>query len=272
MNSRLKIVQELSNRAIFRVTGDDAERYLNGQVSQDVSLASETAAVYSIVANFKGKLEGDFYIRRYKGDLLIDTSECQRESLFLRLDKYLIADDAEIVDVSEEFHLYHALEDSGQDHPNWECDRYGVMGVDYLLPASENLPLDNEDFDWEHLRISNKVPRWGKELDENTLPPEAGLESRAISYTKGCYTGQEVISRMKSAGKTNRHLVQFILDKKMQTPNELFISSDAEGKAGATLTSICEHDGKWLGLGYRTRRAEAVTSFYDAEGNVANVV
>ncbi len=272
MNSLPNTIQNLTNRAIFRIFGNDAERYLNGQVSQDVRLASETAAIYSIVANFKGKMEGDFYIRRFEGSLLIDTSECQRESLFLRLDKYLIADDAEIVDVSDEFNLYHILGDTGHDYPSWECNRYGVIGTDYLLPASENLPLGDEDFDWDHLRISNRIPQWGNELDEDTLPPEARVESRAVSYTKGCYTGQEVISRMKSSGKTNRHLVQFTFDKEIKVPCELFISSDTDRKSGASVTSICAHDDKWIGLGYRTRKAEAIISFYDADENIATVV
>ncbi len=138
MNKPLNLLQNLSDRAIFRVTGNDAERYLNGQVSQDVKLASESAAVYSIVANFKGKLEGDFFVRRHQGDLLIDTCESQRESLFSRLDKYLIADDAEIVDVSDEYHFCHVIGSCEHEfsHPNWECNRYGEDGTDYLLPAS----------------------------------------------------------------------------------------------------------------------------------------
>ncbi len=274
MNTPLNIIQDLSDRAIFRVTGNDAERYLNGQVSQDVKLASESAAVYSIVANFKGKLEGDFFVRRHQGDLLIDTCESQRESLFSRLDKYLIADDAEIVDVSDEYHFCHVIGSCEHEfsHPNWECNRYGEDGTDYLLPASENLPVAIGHLEFEQLRISNKIPRWGNELDGNTLPPEAGLESRAISYTKGCYTGQEVISRMKSAGKTNRHLVGIRSKVEMRTPQNLSVAVGDEGKPAAIVTSSCEIDGKWIGLGYRTRKAETVSEFFDADGNVFTII
>lgn len=277
MTSLINNTIALADRAMFKVTGSDAERYLNGQVSQDVSLASENDALYSIVASFKGKLEGDFYIRRYKGDFLIDTCGSQRDSLLARLDKYLIADDAEISDVSTEFIIYHSLTDysltdSEHMYPQWKCNRYGTVGVDYLIPAEESLPLGNMDFDWELERISNKIPLWGKELDENVLPAEAGLESRAISFSKGCYTGQEVISRMKSAGKVNCHLVGFTLDTKIQVPSELYASAEAEGKPGATITSICEYTGFWIGLGYRTRKAEMVNLFYDARGNKANVL
>ena len=274
MKKPQNILQSLSDRAIFRVTGNDAERYLNGQVSQDVRLASENLAVYSIVANFRGKMEGDFYVRRYQGDLLIDTCKSQRESLFLRLDKYLIADDAEIVDVSDEYHFCHMIGNCEYEfsHPSWECYRYGESGTDYLLPVSENLPKATGDLEFEQLRISNRIPLWGNELDGNTLPPEASLESRAVSYTKGCYTGQEVISRMKSAGKTNRHLVGIRSEVEMITPLNLSVAVGDEGKPAAIVTSACEIDGNWIGLGYRTRKAAAISEFFDADGNVFTMI
>ena len=61
----------------------------------------------------------------------------------------------------------------------------------------------------ETLRIEAGVPRWGAELNEDTLPPEAGLDRAAIDYHKGCYIGQEVISRIKSVGHVNRSLTGF---------------------------------------------------------------
>lgn len=276
MNTTPNLLQNLSNRAIFKITGEDAERYLNGQISQDTRLASDKLAVYSIVANFKGKLEGDFFVRRFMDDLLVDTCGSQRESLFARLDKYLIADDAEIIDVSDEYHFCHVIGkcDHAFSQAFWECNRYGVMGKDYLFLASENLPLAiaDADIEFERLRISNKIPQWGKELDGDTLPPEAGLEARAISYTKGCYTGQEVISRMKSSGKTNRHLVMFSSDIEINPPLNLSITIGGVGKPAAVVTSACEITGKWIGLGYRTRKAEAVQDFHDAEGNLFLII
>lgn len=265
--------QHLSNRAIFRVTGNDAIRYINGQVSQDVNLASSELAVYSIVASFKGKVQGDFYLRIYDGELLIDACESQRESLLMRLDKYLIADDAEITDVSDEYQLYHVVgnaDDALVSHSlaSWDCARYGLAGKDYLCEKAYLYGSADSSEAWESYRISQQIPNWENELDQDILPPEAGLEERAISYTKGCYTGQEVISRMKSAGKTNRHLVGFSFDHAVETPLELFTEVGAEGKAQATITSACPSDSNgYIGLGYRTRKSEAISVFYDRDGN-----
>ena len=278
MNTRQPSIQHLSNRTIFRVTGSDAIRYINGQVSQDASLASHELAVYSIVADFKGKVQGDLYLRLYNGELLIDTSESQRESLLIRLDKYLIADDAEIEDITDEFELYHIIGDEQQDLTvnalaNWNCDRYGVNGKDYLCGKTYLYDQTDSHETWEAFRVSQQIPNWDNELNLNLLPPEAGLEDRAISYTKGCYTGQEVISRMKSAGKTNRHLVKFRFEKEIAVPLELYCDPKAEGKVQATITSSCKtNSNDYIGLGFRARKSEAVNTFYDTEGNTYQVL
>ena len=94
-----------------------------------------------------------------------------------------------------------------------ESARFGPSGVDLWFPASQMAlmreRLKNELIDaeaLENLRIELGIARWGSELSENVIPNEAMLDKRAISYTKGCYLGQEVISRIKSLGHVNRHL------------------------------------------------------------------
>ncbi len=277
MNTTPLTIQHLSNRSIFRVTGNDAIRYINGQVSQDVTLASTELAVYSIVASFKGKVQGDFYLRIHDGSLLVDACEAQRESLLMRLDKYLIADDAEIEDVSDEYQLYHTLGAANDTVAanalgSWECSRYGEAGKDYLCEKTYLYDSADSSEAWENYRISQQTPNWENELNQDILPPEAGIEERAISYNKGCYTGQEVISRMKSAGKTNRHIVGFHFSNKIETPLELYTEAGAEGKAQATITSACPSETiGYIGLGYRTRKSEAISTFYDRDGNTYSV-
>ena len=278
MNIEQPSTQYLSNRAIFRVTGSDSIRYINGQVSQDASLASDELAVYSIVANFKGKVQGDFFLRMYDGDLLIDTSESQRESLLIRLDKYLIADDAEIEDITDQFKFFHVLGNentnlSSHSLADWNCDRYGTTGKDYLCEKKFLCEFTDSEESWERFRISRQIPCWDNELSLDLLPPEAGIEKRAISYNKGCYTGQEVISRMKSAGKTNRHLAGFSFKNKVDLPLELFADVNAEGKAQATITSSCVTDiNHYIGLGFRTRKSADISTFYDTKGNMYQVI
>ena len=247
------------DRAIFKLTGADAARYLNGQCSQDVSLATDSTAVYAVVSNFKGKLEGDCYLRRHEGAIFIDTAAELREDLFMRLDRYIIADDAELIDVTDEFDLVHTISENG----TWSVNRFGQDGSDSLVAKGSATGTLSSD-DLEKSRISHAIPAWGAELDNDTLPPEAALESRAVSYTKGCYTGQEVISRMKSSGKTNRHLVLLSLDKALPTGTPLLCEGATAEKPAGVITSVCEIDGKQIALAYRKRKFQDITKFDNA--------
>ena len=180
----------------------------------------------------------------------------------MRLDRYIIADDAELSDITDSFDILHTIE--GKIKNSWSTQRFGQNGVDQLLAkgTAVDTTLDAEEI--KKSRISHKVPAWGAELDNETLPPEAALEQRAISYTKGCYTGQEVISRMRSAGKTNRHLVLLELECPMPIGSALLCEGATEEKPAGTITSICEIDGKQIALAYRKRKFQDQTAFTNA--------
>jgi folate-binding protein YgfZ len=218
---------DLSRRTKFRITGADRVRFLNGQVSNDMRLASPCAAVYSCVMTIKGKMCADAFIHAAAAALFLDAEPEVRESLAARLEKYIIADDVTLEDVSDDFGLLHLFpfpaDPAGGGGPlapiagvnGVSAMRYGVPGIDFWGPpaAIQNVrgqllagfPL-LDDTVLESRRILAGVPKWGVELDENTMPAEAGLEERAVSYTKGCYIGQEVVSRVRSVGHVNRQL------------------------------------------------------------------
>jgi tRNA-modifying protein YgfZ len=137
-----------------------------------------------------------------------------------------------------------------------ESERFGRAGFDLLLPGSlrhlvpellKEDPVSDETV--ECLRIAQGVPAWGAELSENVLPPEVGLDRDAISYTKGCYVGQEVISRIKSIGHVNRQLVgvQLVEGPSFAVGDEIV---NAAGKGIGRLTSVCFQADKqrWIGL------------------------
>jgi folate-binding protein YgfZ len=223
---------DLSRRAKFRITGADRVRFLNGQVSNDVRLASPHAAVYSCVMTIKGKMCADAFIHDGGDALFLDAEPEVREALAARLERYIIADDVTLEDVTDDFGLWHLFPFTGDaagagkilgfaagsataGAHGVSSIRYGQPGIDIWgakddretlrtqLLMSHRL-LDDETL--ERRRILAGVPKWGAELDENTMPAEAGLEERAVSYTKGCYIGQEVVSRVRSVGHVNRQL------------------------------------------------------------------
>jgi len=205
----------LSPRAIWRLTGPDALRYLNGQVTNDVTKLAEGQACYAAVCTAKGRMEGDVHITRNGGDFYLDS----QASLGARLEKYLIADDAVFEDISDLWSLSHVFGATPPPVPETGFvipqARFGIPGHDVWIPSSGAVvvggSVDAETL--ETLRLENGVPVWGAELTANTLPPEGGpYLLRAISYTKGCYVGQETIARLKSVGHVNRTLVMLKSD------------------------------------------------------------
>ena len=204
----------LTGQSLWRLSGPDRIRYLNGQVTTDVAALPEGQARLAAVCTAKGRMEGAVHIAAQGEALFLDADPELRESLGARLEKYLIADDALFEDISEQWSLSHVF-GSAPPPPlvtgfSVRHDRYGLPGHDVWIPGSGAVVVGDsvDDELVETLRLENEVPRWGAELTAQTLPPEAGpVMLDAISYTKGCYVGQETIARLKSVGHVNRTLV-----------------------------------------------------------------
>ncbi len=210
---------DLTSQVRLRLTGADRVRYLNGQVTNDIRKISGDRILWAGVTNHKGKLEA--LVAIHEGpteDILVDGPEALRDFLPLRLEKYIIADEVELTDVTETTCQFHCLgkcpelppgcrKISAQrlGEPGW--DVWGPMELrETLASLSPTLPAELA----EQLRIERGIPGWETELARDILLPEAGLEAWTVDYHKGCYIGQEVISRMKSAGKVNRKLERLI--------------------------------------------------------------
>jgi folate-binding protein YgfZ len=271
---------DLSDRAKFRITGQDRIRFLNGQLTNDILSLRPGATICACALTAKGKLCADLFVAATNAIHYLDSDSTLRESLAARLEKYIIADDVALEDVTEEFGLFHltdakstlALE--GIDLFQSECTRFAMPGLDLWFPAQQSalirarlneVPIDAEAA--ENLRIEQGTPRWGSELSENVLPNEAGLDKRAISYTKGCYLGQEVISRIKSLGHVNRHLRGLLPagDVFLEGGDKL-VGTDEAGKEIGFITSVGRSRSlnRAIALGY-VRRG------FDAPGSILQV-
>ena len=237
-------VADLSDRVKLRLTGEDRVRYLNGQITANVVCIKAGEARPACVTTAKGRLCADVFVHATDDALLVDAVASVRETLPPRLERYIISDDATLEDVSDEMRLVHLL-GAPNERVGVRANRFGRPGLDlWLAPeefektwaelSSAFCVLDEPLL--ESLRIEAGVPRWGRELDENTLPPEAGLERTHIDYDKGCYIGQEVISRLKSVGHVNRRLVGFVADQELAPGLRLF-APGGDGPEIGVLTS-----------------------------------
>lgn len=246
-------------RCLFSFKGPDAERYLNGQLTQDVRGLS-TSAVASCVTDAKGRLQAFVHAFRGEDDAIwIEGPAELEEELETRLTRYLIADDVEVENLSGRWQLLHLIDlDPSATLPSGlvrRCSRIGSDGTDLWLPTGERpelAPISAAEA--ETRRIGARIPAWGSELTPGMLPPEAGLDRTAISYHKGCYIGQEVLSRIKTAGRLNRRLAAFLVDPDA-VAGDLLVNSD---RPAGQLTSVApwpNEGGTRAALGYLDKSA-----------------
>jgi folate-binding protein YgfZ len=259
---------DLSKRAKFRITGADRLRFLNGQITNDLRKASEASAIEACILTAKGKTDAHIYISASEDSFLVDAAADLREALKVRLERYVIADDVQIEDISDQFSLFHAL---SQQPPTLEngrivsVRRFAEPGWDVWGDAAQHrVSLEELSSRWalcdfeaaEVMRIEQGIPRWGGELTNDIIPIEANLEQRAIDYQKGCYIGQEVISRIKMSGQTNKRLCGLIsLDNLPLQPGMKLTAPSAAGKEAGWITSATgsKRIGKEIALAYVKR-------------------
>lgn len=270
---------DLSASAKFRITGTDRTRFLNGQITNDLRNASETVALEACVLNAKGKLNAHIFIAPLGESFLVDAEPELREPLRTRLERYVIADDIQIEDVTDEFSLFHVL---GEESPRLEASR--IVSVQRLAtpgwdiwsaPARHDALRDQlsltcvfiDSAAAEVMRIEQGLPRWGRELTDDIIPIEANVERRTIDYEKGCYIGQEVISRMKMSGQTNKRLCGLVsLNNAPLQPGMKLVAPSASGREAGWITSAThsERVGKQIALGYVKRGFNSVGTTLDA--------
>jgi folate-binding protein YgfZ len=207
--------------AILRVRGPDANTYLQGQFTQDLKLA-ETGPIYGLWLDQKGKVLADSHILRLgDNDFIVASFSGPAAPLLARLDSYLIADEVELHDETAE---WAAVLLWGERLPDlaWPTGAQRFPGrraapgaLEVLLPAAHAGEVVSElrrvatevtRTEAELARLRAALPAVPADIGPRDLPAEGALDEVAISYTKGCYLGQEVIARLKNLGQVRRAL------------------------------------------------------------------
>jgi folate-binding protein YgfZ len=235
---------DLSFRSRLCVLGADRQRFLNGQVTNNVKDLKPGMGCYAALVTAKGKIQSDLNVYCLENEILLDFEPGLAAAVQARLEKYVIAEDAQIVDASPHYGLLSAQGPRASDlmaaiaadfraptqpmsvsrieHPAFGeiyltiKNRTGLPGCDIFVPIG-SMPAVAEALTaagarwcgWKALetaRIESAIPRFGADMDETNLAPEAGIENSAISYTKGCYIGQEVIARIRTYGQVAKSL------------------------------------------------------------------
>ena len=217
-------------RDVLSVAGVDAAAYLQGQCSQDLAVLEIGQAADSLLLAPEGKVVALIRVlRRAEHSYVVDVDGGFGDAVLARLRRFLLRSKVEIEALEWECIALRgdlAGGVAGVDHDGdiggggvfgLPVDWNGWRGVDLLGPKGAiTIPGDAqwcEDDAWEACRIESGVPVMGRELDEGTIPAESGLVERTVSFTKGCYTGQELVARIDSRGSRVAHrLCGLVLD------------------------------------------------------------
>ena len=246
----------------LRCVGPDTEVFLQGQLSQDISELSDNESAWSFLLNPNGKVAVWLRISRLSDDeYLLDMDEGWGQLALNRLERFKIRVKSEIQITQLQVtsilgkgskKLREASANSGiiSDIGWLNIEGFDLLGVSTDVPEGCEIGTKEE---YEFLRISNGVPRMGSELTEDVIPAETNLIERSVSFTKGCYTGQELVARLDSRGnRVPKHL------RRLTSSDSFAIGSSIEGENGlvGTVTSSSESITGTVGLAYISRSFE----------------
>jgi folate-binding protein YgfZ len=241
-------VLDLRFRSRICLVGNDRARFLHGQVTNDVKKLRAGEGCYSALTTAKGKMESDLNIYALADELLLDFEPGLTGKISQRLEKFIVADDVQIVDAAPHYGLLSVQGTKAENvihNLNLFSEipakpfvsvkisdatlgeiylmnraRLGTSGFDLFVPnnslgavmdklVAAAKAIGGRACGWmafETARIEAGIPRFGVDMDETNIPLECGIESRAVSYNKGCYIGQEVINRIHTIGHVTREL------------------------------------------------------------------
>jgi folate-binding protein YgfZ len=228
------------------VSGLEAASYLERMVSNEVEALDLGAACDALLLTAKGRVIAPLVIwRRGHDDFLLLTEPELGERVAAELRRSRFATKAEI---EPEEHDSVLVFGGRVGIPNRD---YGIEAVEMLDAAPPDGAAKVGEDELELLRIRARTPRVGRELDDRVLPAEAGLDERAISFTKGCYPGQEPVARLHYRGRANRGLRVVELDGEALPEDDAELELD--GKVVGRVTSAVRDGDRVVALGYVRR-------------------
>ena len=286
---------DLSWRAKIAVTGGDRVRWLNGMVTNNVRDLAPGHGVYAFLLNAQGHIQADLYAFQRGDSLLVDTELRQREKVLQLFDRYIIADDVEISDISDKLTALgltgpesrHALERAGIAVPDLAHLQFADVAWQHrtitLLRSGEEareswqiwIAPERVGELWDALvkagarptgtsalnlfRISRGIPQFGEDIRERDLPQETG-QTRALNFTKGCYLGQEIVERIRSRGAVHRQFTAFVVEGLLPEPGaKILAGENTEEKEVGEITSSAvlplPGGNRTVALGYLRREA-----------------
>ena len=218
----------VTNRALLRVSGADAEVFLQSQLSNDINLLKKGVQLRSFCQH-QGKIIALFWVMRSGDDFLLSFPEDLNEKVISRLKMFVIMSDVKIEDISSQYNQIGLINESN-------TNAYSINeNLSLLIDSNELMKKDfSSDHDlWAKACIDYKIPEVFLSSSEKFVPQMLNLDINEIgvNFSKGCYPGQEVVARLHYLGEAKRRLFAFKSDFEMQVGDTLYCASSKAAKA-----------------------------------------
>ena len=242
-----------SDRGKLALTGSEAKPFLHALVTNDVEGLDPGRGCYAAVLTPKGKMLGDLRILDLGDELLLDCERVALQAIFNVVHRAKLGMDVELHKRTLQMGLISVAGErlaGPREHDNVRAEVAGRPVVAVTTDVGTDLFCASEDRDavlgafpagdeaaLEVLRVEAGRPRYGIDIDDTVIPEEAGLNERAVSFTKGCYPGQETVARLHYRGHPNRHLRGLRLSAPVASGAELRLGEKVVGRLGSSVVS-----------------------------------
>ena len=219
----------LKNRALVRISGGDAEEFLQNQFSNDISKLDNSKIQLNAYCQHQGKILALFWVMRTSDSFLLSFPADLIEKIIPRLKMFIIISDVLIEDVSEEFSQTGLID---EDEPG----SYSINDRMSLLISSsreQKVKSSTNSYEWLKATIDYQLPEVFLSTSEKFVPQMLNLDINevGVNFSKGCYPGQEVVARLHYLGEAKRRLFSFKSDSEMQIGDNLYCASSKASKA-----------------------------------------
>jgi len=241
-------------RGLIAVWGKEAVQFLDGMITNDMKTLEDGHEMLAAFPNAQGRLLALVRVQRRGDRFVFETDESTREKLYQSLFRFTFAGDFLVEDLSDEYTYFDLFGPKTDGYKPPAGDRWPgayvyelPYGAGYFIPndgasrfrdflTAENGCFAFDDDIYEVLRIESGIPRYGVDMDETTIVPELGLEGM-ISYTKGCYVGQEIIARIHFRGHVAKQLTGLTSSGELTAGAELTIEEKNAGRISSVTFS-----------------------------------
>ncbi len=257
------------DRDVVTASGPDTDTFLQGQLSQDIVALESGASAWSLLLSPQGKVEAWLRVTRTgENALVMDVDAGVGQSMLERLGRFKLRTKCDLaLEHWEALAVRWALDASAPDLANApasalvaQAEWPGVNGVDLLAPEFAPDAITALDVaeatlaDYEALRIACGVPAMATELADGAIAAEAGIVERSVSFTKGCYTGQELVARIDSRGN---NVAKRLVGVVALDPRGMLISGEPVLVDGAEVGAVTSAAGN-IGLAYLKRSVDSL--------------